>query len=212
MARKAVAYLRRHHVALLALFFALSGTAYAATLPRNSVGTAQLKRDAVTSSKIKDRSLLARDFKPGELRGARGAPGTQGPSGARGPSGPAGANGPPGADGSALAAGVVWPITGSVGFIGGTQFGFASVRRTSAGHYCVSLESGLRQYANLLAIAVSAIKPTVSAVITGTPIAYQEQSQVGVACQFDEIAIVTEVLSGGTAAASDDVPFALIAN
>ena len=60
-------------VACLALTIALGGTSYAAvTLPRSSVGTAQLKRNAVTSVKVKNRSLLAIDFKRGQLpRGAR---------------------------------------------------------------------------------------------------------------------------------------------
>jgi len=41
-------------VACLALTIALSGAGYAAVvLPRNSVGTKQLKRDAVTAKKIK---------------------------------------------------------------------------------------------------------------------------------------------------------------
>jgi hypothetical protein len=62
-----VSYLRRHHLGLLALFVALSGTAYAATLPRNSVGTAQLKRNAVTSAKVKPASLLRSDFRQGQI-------------------------------------------------------------------------------------------------------------------------------------------------
>ncbi len=71
-------YFRRHHIGMLALFIALSGTAYAATLPRNSVGTAQLKRNAVTGAKVKNSSLLAADFKAGQLpAGARGAQGAQ---------------------------------------------------------------------------------------------------------------------------------------
>jgi hypothetical protein len=80
-------------VALIALFIALGGGAYAASrLPRHSVGTRQLKRgavtggilhkNAVTSAKVKDHSLLARDFKPGQLpAGAKGDTGAQGPPG-----------------------------------------------------------------------------------------------------------------------------------
>lgn len=55
-------YVRRHHVGLLALFVALGGTAYAASLPRDSVGTKQLRHGAVVSSKVKDGSLFARDM------------------------------------------------------------------------------------------------------------------------------------------------------
>ncbi len=48
-----LAYLRRHHLAILALFVALGGTSYAATqLPVNSVGTRQIRRGAVTPSKL----------------------------------------------------------------------------------------------------------------------------------------------------------------
>ena len=42
-------------VASMALFVALSGGAYALTIPKNSVGAKQLKRNAVTRSKIKKR-------------------------------------------------------------------------------------------------------------------------------------------------------------
>ena len=46
-------------VSLIALFVALGGTAYAASLPTNSVGTKQLKNKAVTSSKIKNHAVTA---------------------------------------------------------------------------------------------------------------------------------------------------------
>jgi hypothetical protein len=107
-----VSYVRRHHLGMLALFVALSGTAYAATLPRNSVGPAQLKRNAVTSAKVKPRSLLASDFRRGQLpagpegppgaRGAEGATGARGAEGARGPQGP---QGPAGATNVTIRAG-----------------------------------------------------------------------------------------------------------
>lgn len=69
-------------ISLIALFVALGGTSYAVSqLPKNSVGTAQLKSSAVTSAKVKDRSLLAKDFKAGQLpAGERGPRGEQGPS------------------------------------------------------------------------------------------------------------------------------------
>ena len=54
-------------VACAALFVALSGVGYTAiVLPANSVGTKHLKRNAVTSAKVKGH-LLRSDFKPGQL-------------------------------------------------------------------------------------------------------------------------------------------------
>lgn len=74
----------------MALFVALGGASYAAIkLPANSVGAAQIKKNAVDSNKVKDRSLLATDFRTGQLpRGATGAAGTAGATGATGPAGP----------------------------------------------------------------------------------------------------------------------------
>jgi hypothetical protein len=105
-----ISYVRRHHLGMLALFVALSGTAYAATLPRNSVGTAQLKRNAVTSAKVKPGSLLRSDFRRGQLpAGPQGPQGPQGPAGARGPEGATGARGAEGATGARGAEGPPGP-------------------------------------------------------------------------------------------------------
>lgn len=72
--------------ATLALIVALGGTSYAAiSLPKNSVGNRQLRTNAVTSSKVKNGSLLSKDFKLGQI--------PSGPKGATGPAGPAGAQG-----------------------------------------------------------------------------------------------------------------------
>jgi hypothetical protein len=76
----------------------LGKAAYEAALPRNSVGTLQLKRNAVTSSKLApntvrtgqvvDGSLLTQDFKPGQI-----PQGPKGDKGDRGPAGPVGLSG-----------------------------------------------------------------------------------------------------------------------
>lgn len=48
-----LAYLRRHHIGIIALFVALGGTSYAATqLPADSVGTRQIRSGAVTPAKL----------------------------------------------------------------------------------------------------------------------------------------------------------------
>lgn len=71
-------------VACVALAVALGGTSYAAVaLPKNSVGTKQLKPGAITSSKIRDFSLRIWDFKRGQL--PRGPAGPPGPAGVLGP-------------------------------------------------------------------------------------------------------------------------------
>src|SRR5919198_1739127 len=84
-------------VATLALIFALTGTGIAAVaaLPRNSVGTKQLRDNSVVSSKVRNHSLLARDFRRSQL--PRGRIGPVGPAGPAGPQGPAGPPGPSGA-------------------------------------------------------------------------------------------------------------------
>jgi hypothetical protein len=85
-------------VASLALFVALGGTGYAAiTLPRDSVGSNQirsravgsseLKSSAVTSRAIKSRSVALSDLTVSARASLRGQ---TGPAGATGPAGPAG--------------------------------------------------------------------------------------------------------------------------
>ena len=55
-----VGYLRRNHLALIALFFAIGGTSYAAVgLAPNSVGTRQLKNRSVTLVKIRRGAIAA---------------------------------------------------------------------------------------------------------------------------------------------------------
>ena len=76
----------------------LGEAAWNQVVPRNSVGTPQLKRNAVTSSKIApnvvrtahvvNSSLLVEDFKPGQI-----PQGPKGDKGDRGPTGPVGISG-----------------------------------------------------------------------------------------------------------------------
>jgi hypothetical protein len=54
-------------MATLAMFIALGGGAYAVTVPRNSVGSAQLKKNAVDTRAVHDRSLTAKDLRSGTL-------------------------------------------------------------------------------------------------------------------------------------------------
>jgi Collagen triple helix repeat (20 copies) len=111
-------------VSTICLVVVLSGTAYAATtLPNNSVGSAQLKANAVTSDKVRDGGLLRKDFKAGQLlAGPRGSTGATGARGAQGPAGPPGPQGSVGSTGATGAQGPAGPPgpQGSVGSTGAT--------------------------------------------------------------------------------------------
>ena len=103
-------------ISILALMVALGGTAYASgLLPRHSVGTAQLKKNAVVSSKVKNGSLLKRDFRAGQL--------------------PAGPKGDTGAPGSVLG----WATIQGNGtiFNFGGQLGAPTVTHPATGVYCL---------------------------------------------------------------------------
>ncbi len=112
-------------IGCLALLLTLGGTGYAASkaLPRNSV----------TSIQVKDHSLLARDFKAGQL--PRGAPGPAGPAGPAGPQGPAG---PAGSGGSAN---VKWALVRPDGGIAAQSGGITLAAKPSAGTYILSIGS-----------------------------------------------------------------------
>jgi hypothetical protein len=86
-------------VALLALVIAMGGTSYAAIkLPANSVGTKQLKANAVVAVKVKPGGLRPADLNLRRIRIPTGPQGWPGPLGPRGLPGPAGPPGRPGFD------------------------------------------------------------------------------------------------------------------
>ena len=86
-------------MSIIAVFVALGGTSYAAIkIPRNSVGSAQIKAQGVASSDVKNGSLKKADFKASDLPA-----GPQGPKGDPGTNGTNGTNGAPGAPGTAFA-------------------------------------------------------------------------------------------------------------
>lgn len=98
-------HLRSNAIAYVALTVALGGTSYAAVkLPKASVGTKQLKANAVTSAKVKNQTLRLGDFKLGQIPS-----GSAGPEGKAGPAGAIGPAGAPGKDGQAGATGALGP-------------------------------------------------------------------------------------------------------
>ncbi|HWB69585.1 MAG TPA: hypothetical protein VG518_06375 [Solirubrobacterales bacterium] len=119
-------------VSTIALFVALGGGALAAThLGANSVGTKQLKNNAVTGAKVKDGSLAARDFGAGQL--------PQGPRGEQGPPGQPGETGPPG-----TARAYAYVLGGKTPSLDPQRSrGFASVSHAATGTYCLAASSGI---------------------------------------------------------------------
>jgi hypothetical protein len=138
---RVVCYVRQHHVALLALFIAIGGTSYAAAhLPRNSVGTRQLRRNSVVSSKVKDGSLQTADFGKGAL--AQGARGATGPAGSQGATGPRGATGA--ATTQAVQAYAYVKSNGTNPSLDANRTrGFSSVSMPTMGHYCLTPAAGV---------------------------------------------------------------------
>jgi hypothetical protein len=97
-------------VALVALLSSLVGGATAATLitgadiAKKSIGSKHIKKNAVRTKHVKNATLLAEDFKPGQLpagaTGPQGAAGTAGERGEKGEKGEAGTNGTNGTNGA----------------------------------------------------------------------------------------------------------------
>lgn len=112
--QRVLRHVRSQAVAYVALFVALSGVSYAAvTLPRNSVGSKQIRAKAVTRAKLARSVRRKLDADRTGPRGATGVPGE------RGPAGPAGASvaGAPGAPGDRGPAGPTGP-TGPAAAVG----------------------------------------------------------------------------------------------
>jgi hypothetical protein len=116
---------RRHHLALLALFVALGGTSVAATnalLPRNSVASPQVVNGSLLKADLAQKTIraLKGNSGPRGAGGQKGATGAQGPAGPAstvpGPQGPTGSRGPTGPKGLA---GLLGP-TGQTGARGPT--------------------------------------------------------------------------------------------
>ena len=93
-------------IALLSLFIVLGGTSYAVakgSIVSREIKNGQVKRvdlgvNSVDSRKVRSGSLLANDFRAGQLpAGPRGLVGPSGPHGSAGPRGAQGARGPAGA-------------------------------------------------------------------------------------------------------------------
>lgn len=125
-------------ISLIALTLSLMGVGYAAiTLPRDSVGKAQIKAGAVGSQEVANGSLQPVDFSKAAIAQLTGATGAKGDTGTRGEAGARGEAGPQGQAGSGGGTGL--NVTGSDGTVVGefVSWGFTT------GTVTVKLPSGL---------------------------------------------------------------------
>ena len=120
---------------LVAVLFAtpVGQAASRLVLAKNSVGTAQLQKNAVTGAKVKNGSLLAADFRAGQL-----------PAGPQGPKGDKGDAGVPGASATKIWAFVNWNGALRRGS------GIASTERLSSGFYRITFSQPIT---NCVAVA-----------------------------------------------------------
>src|SRR2546423_5786288 len=126
-------------IATLALFIALGGGAYAvSTLPKDSVGTKQIKDKAVTPKKVASATVKLFKGQKGDQgpQGLQGVQGLQGLQGLHGDKGDKGDNGSNGADGTALAYAEV--VNNTVVSANSKNFSQAFVGNPNGGFYCIS--------------------------------------------------------------------------
>jgi hypothetical protein len=157
-------------VACIALAVALGGTSYAAVvLPAGSVGTKQLRDNAVVGGKVKDGTLRARDFRAGEL--SAGAPG---PAGLAGPAGPAGAPGAAGAQGpKGDGATKLFAVVSGSGGVVRSSGGVAVQKLAGSGRYTVSFPQDVSNCVPVVSVSGTGGNPEV-----GTAAAAPEGSSV----------------------------------
>lgn len=115
-------------------------------IPAKSVGPVQLKANAVTSAKVKNGSLLAVDFKQGQLPA-----GPAGPAGLAGPAGAAGAKGETGDRGEPATR--LWMTVNENGSVA-RESGGESASRAATGQYFVTFERDVSQCAWLVTARV----------------------------------------------------------
>lgn len=121
------------------------GTAYAASemLPKNSVGTKQIMKEAVTPAKLSKASKTT-------LTGPTGATGATGPQGPAGPEGDAGLKGEEGEKGDTGAPAIsLWAQVGSSGSLGPRQRGAIGAVKGAPGQYEVVFDQDISKCAYL---------------------------------------------------------------
>jgi hypothetical protein len=136
-------------MATVAVFIALGGVSYAAIkIPSNSVGSKQLKANAVSSSKVRDGSIAVKDLSGSAALALKGPVGPRGPQGLRGESGTKGDKG----DAGAPAPGPTWALFNADGTIV-EQSGGVSLTLRSASDYFIDMGKTATGHALLATIS-----------------------------------------------------------
>ncbi len=167
-------------MATIAVFVALGGTSYAAiTLPRNSVGSKQIRSGAVGTTELRTGAVRGKDIRNGTI-GLRDVSGSARRSlkGATGPAGPAGA------PGTALRAAV------SSG--GGAAFGNA----TAIEHVSGTNIYGVKFAQNTAACVATA---TLATVQSGPATEQPQPGRITVAPEADRVLVRTFAADGSPA-------------
>jgi hypothetical protein len=176
-------------MATVAVFLALSGGAYAAIhLPRNSIGTRQIRNGSITPPKL---SPAAKN----SLRGAAGPAGPRGAAGAEGAQGPRGFDGAPGERGPSD----VYTFTGNpVTLLAGESATVATLE-VPAAEYMVTGEVNARSHGGELHCQIeldgsaenlpSTLKlgdGEVGMVVTSAPVSVEDGKAIDLACFAEE--------------------------
>ena len=174
----------------LAVFIALGGTAWAATaLPRNSVGSAQIRTGAVGTSEIRNNSIRSADIRDRSI--ALRDISTSARNALRGAQGPAGPAGPPGTPGISLRA--------AVNSGGGTPSGNArTVSHVAESQYTVFFDRD---------VGACTYSATLAAVQNGPVLEQPPAGRITVASAGGDGVLVRTFAADGSPA---DAPFHLI--
>ena len=134
--RRTASYLKRHHLALFALFVALGGTSFAA-------GNALLPRDSVGTKQVINGSLQTIDLSKTARKALRGNRGLKGPAGSRGVQGLTGATGAQGLQGAPGQSATKLFLAMDAGGTLSKNSGATSAERVSAGVYRVAFDTDI---------------------------------------------------------------------
>jgi hypothetical protein len=188
----------------LALVLALSGVAWAATLPRNSVGSAQLKRGAVKAPDLGRGAVTSRAVRNGGLRAIDFASG-QLPQGPAGPAGAPGIQGPAGPAGSAVASGIVTTAPLGVKTARGAT---TTVEKLAGGSFCLRVQ-GVSSTEHVL---VATPHQPSALNFGGDTISYIDVKEPVANCGPDAFYVDTFALDDTLGLTFQDISFAFVVN